>query len=226
MIIAAITFRRLRSFIFPSFHQNLQNPSIQSLWASICFFLSVRLFQSQWRDLIWFFGEPLVANGGKKVLWAPGVKGHLGRHPPHHHHHHHNLRPPCHPATRRSPHCACSSTPPERSWARWPGLAPRWRAPGSGWAGPAAAGLTASSRGSSAGAPGWRTRPPAGWARNTSSSGPPGRCSWSALHTACRWQRRKEEQREAVEGWSNTVFLLLWNSILTQILCQDKLSFF
>lgn len=156
----------------------------QGLWALVCVVLSARLFiPSVFRRA---FGRQWKEEGEQ----VPGVKGHCNLYPP--------PSPPCYSGTRQSPRCACSSTPPGRSWAGWPEWAPRWTAPGCGWAGPAAVDPKASSRGSSACAPGWRTRPPAGLARNTPSSGPPGRCSWSAHRRACRWAEGRRTNRGAL----------------------------
>lgn len=96
------------------------------------------------------------------------------------------------PFTTQSPRCVCSSTPPGQSWGGWPGWELWWRDPGCGWVGPWEAAPTASSRGSIACGLGWRTRPPACWASNTSSSPPPGRCSLSARRRVCMLVRGKK----------------------------------
>lgn len=98
--------------------------------------------------------------------------------------------------TTWSPRCVCSSTPPGPSSAGWPGWAQRWRDPGCRWEGPGGGVRRASSRGSSACGPGWRTRPPACWARSTPPSAPPGRCSSSAHRRFCEFSNI-----EKVEGW-------------------------
>lgn len=89
---------------------------------------------------------------------------------------------PLFPFTTQSPHCVCSSTPPELSLGGWPGWAQQWRDPGCGLEGPWEGVQTESSRGSSACGLGWRTRLPAGWARSSPSLRPPGMCSWLTLH--------------------------------------------
>lgn len=98
------------------------------------------------------------------------------------------------PITTRSPRCVCSSTPPGPSSAGWPGWAQRWRDPGCRWEGPGGGGQTASSRGSSACGPGWRTRPPACWARSIPPSAPPGRCSSSAHRRFCLFSNIEKEE--------------------------------
>lgn len=92
--------------------------------------------------------------------------------------------PPLLPFTTQSPRCVCSATPPEPSWGGWPGWVLQWRDPRCDWVGPWEADQTASSHGSSACGLGWRTHPPACWARSTPSSVPPGTCSLSARRRA------------------------------------------
>lgn len=126
----------------------------------------------------------------KKMIHDPSHSNRLNPLPHFHPHPSHSS------ATTLSPRCACSSTPPGLSWEEWPGPAQRWRVLGCGWVDPWGVVQRASSRGSSACGLGWKTRPPACWARSSPYSGPPGRCSLSGLRRAYRVWTEEEDEKQ------------------------------